>query len=178
METERADRNDPMQDTIEQLADFRARSARTINRHQRLVETITHKIGRPQTLLVVIVAAVLWVAFNVAQSMRGHAPIDPAPFFWLQGAFAFCALLTSIMVLTTELRQTHHEDRRAHLDLQINLLAERKIAKLIQLVEELRRDLPNVRNRRDGEAEALGQAMDAASAVEKLNDTFEDDGIA
>jgi uncharacterized membrane protein len=42
-------------------------------------------------------------------------------------------------------------DRRtaAHLDLQINLLTEQKVTKLIRLLEELRADMPGVRTRHD-----------------------------
>ena len=51
------------------------------------------------------------------------------------------------------------EELRAHLDLKVTLLTEQKAAKLIDLLEELRRDLPNVRNRHDPEAMALQQPM-------------------
>lgn len=45
-------------------------------------------------------------------------------------------------------------DILAHLDLKVTLLTGQKAAKLIDLLEELRRDLPNVRNRHDPEAAA------------------------
>ena len=41
----------------------------------------------------------------------------------------------------------------------MTLLTEQKAAKLIDLVEELRRDLPNVKNRHDPSAESLLQPM-------------------
>ncbi len=39
--------------------------------------------------------------------------------------------------------------------MQVNLLTEQKTTKLIRLLEELRRDLPMVKNRHDPEAAAL-----------------------
>ncbi|MEO7095962.1 MAG: DUF1003 domain-containing protein, partial [Polyangiales bacterium] len=102
-----------------------------------------------------------------------QAPLDPPPFFWLQGCVALGALLTALMVLTTQNRQSRHVEERAHLDLQVNLAAEQKTAKLIALLEELRRDLPNVPNRRDAIADAMTRAVDPHAALKALEDTFE-----
>ncbi len=72
------------------------------------------------------------------------------------------------MVLATQSWQGRSAQMRSHLDLQINLLAERKIAKLIQLVEELRVDLPMVRNRQDLVAEAMQCATDTRAMVDAI----------
>jgi len=53
----------------------------------------------------------------------------------------------------------------------VNLLSEQKIAKLIALVEELRCDLPNIKNRCDPEAEVMKQPADPQMVVEALEDT-------
>ena len=50
----------------------------------------------------------------------------------------------------------------------MNLLAEHKVAKLIALVEELRRDLPMVRDRIDREADAMQEAVDPNAMIEAL----------
>jgi uncharacterized membrane protein len=55
--------------------------------------------------------------------------------------------------------------------LQINLLTEQKIAKLIALVEELRTDLPNVQNRQDSEAEVMQQVTDPQVVMDILQET-------
>ncbi len=59
--------------------------------------------------------------------------------------------------------------------LQMNLLSEQKIAKLIDLIEELRRDLPNVRERHDPEAEVLKQAADPHLVVSALEERLEEE---
>jgi len=81
----------------------------------------------------------------VTPKLFGWQRIDPPPFFWLQGMVTLSALLMTTLVLITANRQTRNAEERSHLDLQVNLLAEHKVAKLIALVEELRRDLPMVR---------------------------------
>jgi uncharacterized membrane protein len=83
------------------------------------------------------------------------------------------ALLTSILVLTRQEQQRRFDERRAHLDLQVNLLAEQKIAKLIGLVEELRRDMPNVRDRHDSEASNMAAPTDPADVLAGLEPSLD-----
>lgn len=49
------------------------------------------------------------------------------------------------MVLITQNRWVRRVERRSQVELHIALLAEEKIGKLVALIEELRRDLPSVR---------------------------------
>jgi hypothetical protein len=63
-------------------------------------------------------------------------------------------------------------EERSRLDLQINILAERKIAKLIALLEELRRDLPYVRNRDDAEAVAMETHADPQIVADALEEAM------
>jgi uncharacterized membrane protein len=56
------------------------------------------------------------------------------------------------------------------LTLELAMLSEQKAAKLIELVEELRRDMPNVQDRVDQEAEALAQPADPEAVLEALKE--------
>jgi uncharacterized membrane protein len=73
-------------------------------------------------------------------------------------------------VLSKQNRLAKLEEQRAHLDLKVNLLTEQKAAKLIDLMEELRRDLPNVENRHDSEADALQQSMNPELVLAALDE--------
>ena len=121
--------------------------------------------------MLAVVAA--WTGLNVALLWSEASAPDPPPFFWLQGCIALAALITAIMVLTTQNRQSRHAEERAQLDLQVNLGAEQKIAKIVALLEELRRDLPNVRDRLDPVADAMSEAVDPHAVVSALKETFE-----
>jgi uncharacterized membrane protein len=77
------------------------------------------------------------------------------------------------MVLTTQNRQAKQAERRAELDLQVNLLSEQKITKVIALFEELRRDMPAVPNRDDPVATAMTHAVDPHDVISALESTFE-----
>ncbi len=52
------------------------------------------------------------------------------------------------------------------------MLSEQKIAKLISLIEELRQDIPHVKNRSDPEAEMMKSPTDAHAIVDLLEETL------
>ena len=110
----------------------------------------------------------LWVLLNVFAPRFAVAPFDPAPYFWLQGLVGLGALLTTTIVLITQTRKGKLAEQRAQLELQVSLLAEQKTAKLIALIEELRRDLPEVNNRHDAEAAAMEQSTDPHALLDAI----------
>ncbi|GAB4244368.1 MAG: hypothetical protein Kow0049_34220 [Stanieria sp.] len=85
--------------------------------------------------------------------------------------------LASLLIATGILvKQTHQDklaEQRSHLSLQINLLTEQKITKLIDLMEELLKDLPIVRNRYDWEAEMMKEATDPQIVLDILQENLE-----
>jgi uncharacterized membrane protein len=140
-----------------------------------MMERVTAALGRPRTIYFTLSIVVAWVTLNlgIPKSWAWHR-VDPPPFFWLQGVVALSALLMTTLVLITTNRQTRNAEERSHLDLQVNLLSEQKVAKIVALLEELRRDLPMVRDRTDREADAMQEAVDPHAmleALEKATDT-------
>ncbi len=155
---------------IEAILEFHAREAQKISRSQRLLERVSGLLGQPVFVGLVLLFVALWIGANIALILLGRAEFDPPPFHWLQGILALGALLTAIVVLGKQNRLAGVEAQRAHLDLKVNLMTEQKVAKLIDLIEELRRDLPNVKKRHDPEAAALQQPMDPAQVVAALDE--------
>ncbi len=161
-----------VQKNIGKMAALASKAERQMGQHQRFVERLTARLGHPATLYFTLAFVGLWVAWNTLGGSGGLAPFDPPPFEWLQGLIALCALLMTTMVLTTQNRQALHAAQRSHLDLQVNLLGEQKAAKLISLLEELRRDLPNVRNRSDHVADAMSSSVDPEKVLSALAATL------
>jgi uncharacterized membrane protein len=64
----------------------------------------------------------------------------------------YIGVLITMAVMVRQNRIAQVEDSRTQLELQVNLLAEQKISKIIELLEELRRDMPDVRDRSDDHA--------------------------
>jgi uncharacterized membrane protein len=151
---------DQLSGNIEAVLAFYAREEEKISRWQRILERISLVIGQPVFLGFILLFVTLWMLASIVLHRLGIAEFDPAPFFWLQGIVGLGALLTATVVLTKQNRLAKLEEQRAHLDLKVTLLTEQKAAKLIDLLEELRRDLPNVRDRQDPDAATLQQPMD------------------
>jgi uncharacterized membrane protein len=155
--------------TVNTVASLRSRAQRLVSRQQRAVELFTATLGRPITLYAISLLVTVWVGLNLSFK---HPP-DPPPFFWLQGAVGLAAMLTATLILITQNRQTREAEQRSQLDLQVNLVAEQKITKVIELLEELRRDLPTVPNRVDSKADAMKVAVDATAVLAALEETLD-----
>jgi uncharacterized membrane protein len=160
-------------ENVETIASMRTRAEEQVGAHQRGIENLTAALGRPLSIYVSLVIAAAWALYNGCASRLGIEAPDPLPCQYLQGVIALAALLMTTMVLTTQNRQSKHAEQRAHLDLQVNLLAEQKVAKLIGLLEELRRDSPAVRDRVDRVAEEMTEPLDPNVVMTALERTLE-----
>ncbi|MFZ3207562.1 MAG: photosystem II biosynthesis protein [Geobacteraceae bacterium] len=165
--------HDQISQNIGAILDFYAREDQKISRSQRIMERISFFVGQPIFLGIILIFVALWILANVALRQSGIAEFDPSPFFWLQGIIGLGALLTATVVLSKQNRLSKLEEQRAHLDLKVNLLTEQKTAKIIDLLEELRRDLPNVIDRHDPEAAALQQSMNPELVLAALDERSE-----
>ena len=166
---------DQTRQNIETVLDFYTREEEKINRSQRFLERISNLVGQPVFLGFILVFVAVWTVANALLRRVGMTEFDPAPFPWLQGLVGLGALLTAIVVLTKQNRLAKLAEQRAHLDLKVTLLTEEKAAKLIDLLEELRRDLPNVSDRHDPEAAALQQSMRPDLVLAALDERSEPD---
>lgn len=161
---------DQISQNIGAVLDFYEREDEKISRLRRYLERVGHFIGQPAFLGFILAFVAFWVLANTVLRRFGVVPFDPPPFFWLQGMVGLGALLTATAVLTKQNRLARLAEQRAHLDLKVNLLTEQKAAKMIHLLEELRRDLPNVTNRHDPEAAELQQSMNPAHVLAALDE--------
>jgi len=166
---------DQISQNLEAVLDFYTREDQKISGSQRMFERISLVIGTPAYLGLILLFVLLWLCINLLLHVLGRAALDPPPFFWLQGLVGLGALLTTTVVLAKQNRLSRLAEQRAHLDLKVTLLTEQKVAKLIDLMEELRRDLPNVKNRPDPEAAALQQSMNPDLVLAALDEEIQTD---
>ncbi len=164
---------DHVSQQIDTLAALHARGESAVSIHQRTIEKVTAFLGRPLFLNLTIALIAVWIGLNLSAPRFHRSPFDPNPFPLLAWLVSTGGLLLTIVVLITQNRQARLAERRAQLDLQVNLLAEQKIAKVIALMEELRRDLPSVRNRHDPEAEAMSASADAHAVLDALEEKLD-----
>ena len=169
-ETSVESEHDQISQNIEAVLDFYAKENQKISPSQRILERISLFIGQPIFPAIILLFVALWVLANIVLRRVDMDEFDSPPFIWLQGIVSLCALLITTVVLSKQNRLAKLAEQRAHLDLKVTLLTEQKAAKLIDLLEELRRDLPNVRNRHDSEAATLQKSMDPDEVLATLNE--------
>jgi uncharacterized membrane protein len=159
---------------LEAVVAYQHRTEQELDHHQHVIEAITKNVGRPRFLYLVLLLVVLWIGVQGLLASFGRVGFDPAPFSWLQGLISLSGLLVATMVLITQNRQAKQTEHRRHLDLQVSLLIEQKVTKVIALVEELRRDLPTVQNRVDFQAEAMQEVIDPQTVLGALEDMLQE----
>ena len=90
----------------------------------------------------------------------GYRALDPPPFAWLSGVASLASLYLVILILTTQRGDDRLTERLECLNLQVTILSEQKIAKVVALLEELRHDSPHLHDRIDELAEGMAQPVD------------------
>jgi uncharacterized membrane protein len=81
-----------------------------------------------------------WVTVN-AGVIPGIRPLDPFPFPFLTMTVSLEAIFLALVVLASQNRLARQSDKRSHLDLQIDLLAEREMTAVLQLLQDIARHL-------------------------------------
>ncbi len=173
-ESKKTNLDDFVDQNLENIVEYQLRAEKDLDQQQRVIEMLTRNVGRPRFLYGLLLIVILWIAFQQLLAMFGMRPPDPSPFNWLQGLISLTALAVTVMVLIMQNRQAQYSEHRRHLDLQVNLLVEQKVTKVIALLEELRRDLPSVHDRVDRQAEALQEIVDPQEILRALQNRLDD----
>jgi uncharacterized membrane protein len=132
---------------------------------QRAVNWITGFMGRPWFLMLLGLGVALWTGANLTASALGLHAVDPPPFPWLEGAISVFSLFVVMLVLVAQKHEDELNAYRDTLTLELAILSEHKVAKVIQLLEELRRDTPQVQDRVDPQAQQMAKPADTGSVL-------------
>lgn len=163
-----------VQRNIQALVDERRKADARMSRQERIAARITAFTGSMTFVYLHAVGFGGWILLNVGL-IPGVKPFDPFPFVMLAMWASVEAIFLSTFVLISQNRMAELADRRADLDLQVSLLAEHEITRLIHLVDELSRNLgvkkgpdPHLEElKRDVAPEKVLQEMDKAQQDEK-----------
>lgn len=110
-----------------------------------------------------------WVAVNLGL-VPGVAPFDPFPFGILTLLVSGEGVLLALFILISQNRMTRQADRRAHLALQVSLLAEQELTLLLQLQQRLCAHGGGTPPADDAAARRLLQQTDVQDVVRELEE--------
>jgi uncharacterized membrane protein len=153
---------------LELLEAFKVREEARIPRMQAAIERISAFFGSPWYFAFSVAFIVLWMLANGFAARLGGHPIDAPPYSWLQGLVSSNALLLTVAVLIRQNRMAKLAQHRSDLDLQINLLSEQKVTKILQIVDELQRELTALRKRPDSELAEMSKPADAHALMHAI----------
>jgi uncharacterized membrane protein len=98
----------------------------------RISDHIASFVGSISFVVLHLVWFGVWVTINTGL-LLGKLKFDPYPFALLCMLVSLEGVLLSTFVLIKQNRMSQRADQRAHLDLQINLLSEKEVTKVLQL---------------------------------------------
>jgi uncharacterized membrane protein len=134
----------------------------------------TARLARPAVLLAIVCGVALWIALNLLAPLAGYAIIDAPPFPWLFEALTFLGVVMGILILSTQRRADQLAELREQMTLELASVTERKVAKVIELIEELRRDSPTLKNRNDQEARQMSVRTSPGEVLIAIKDSHEE----
>ena len=156
---------------IETIIGFQAKQEQNLPLHDRLIEKSAAFFGKSEFLYLQLLFFSSWgLCSHLAPQLL---PLGLPKLDLQNTGVDIASLLIATGVLIQQTRQDKLAEQRSHLILQINLLTEQKIAKLIELVEALRADIPNLPDRYDLEAQIMQQATDPQVVLDILQENLE-----
>jgi uncharacterized membrane protein len=161
---------DHIAETIRSIDRLHAEHRQDATPLQRALERMTGLLGRPGFIGVVTAIVVFWVSCNLLAAALGYRPVDPAPFSGLAGAVSLASLYMVVLILATQRREDQLAQHREQLILELALLGEQKTAKVIELLEEFRRDSPLIHNRVDRQADSMAQPADPQQVLDAIKE--------
>ncbi len=119
-------------ENIKVVANLEQEFLRSRSLLDRGIDAVADFTGSMKFVLAHLCWFVAWFSFN---ALPGLPHFDPYPFAMLSSIVSCEAVILSALVLMKQNRMGQHADEREHLHLQINLLAEKEITKVIQTLQ-------------------------------------------
>lgn len=146
----------------------------------RIADAITDFTGSMAFVYVHVVWFAVWILLNVGLIHIPHiSEFDQFPFSLLTMIVSLEAIFLSTFVLISQNRLACASEKRAELDLQVNLLAEQKATKVLEMLDQITQQLDQVGTRfnfkPDPEVEALKVSPEPQEVLQVIEETVKDD---
>jgi len=122
----------PVESNVQTIAKLEREAIDQQSPIDRLTAGITRVLGSTTFIVIHAVWFAVWIVMNSTRP-----PFDAYPFSLLNLIVALEALFLTSVVLMTQNRMAQLADRRAHLDLQVNMLAEQELTAMLHMLHGL-----------------------------------------
>jgi uncharacterized membrane protein len=143
-----------IQKTVKQVARMEQENEKAKGWSEWLSDHITAFSGSMLYVVLHIIWFTVWIVANVL-----WLDFDPYPFVFLTMVVSLEAIFLSTFVLISQNRQAKLADKRTQLDLQVNMVTEDELTKLMGMVADIREHL-GIAERRDKELDEMLESTD------------------
>lgn len=119
---------------------FKARSDRNRSWGEKLADELSGIFGSVEYVILHVIWFGIWISWNLGL-IPGLVPFDPFPFGLLTMVVSLEAIFLSMLVLLSQNRAGKVDDIREEVDLNINLLTEQEVTKVLNMVDDIHRHL-------------------------------------
>jgi uncharacterized membrane protein len=140
---------------------------------EKISEAFTRFMGSMTFVVLHVVGLAIWFSWNLGAF--GLEPFDPFPFGILTLIVSTEGVILAIFVLISQNRMSRLANQRAHLNLQISLLAEQETTKILQRLKTVADHLDIRETERDEEIERLSQSTHLEVLAEELKRSLPED---
>lgn len=120
----------PVSSNIQTVADIERQTRERRTPLERLADAVGRTASSPVFITVHVAWFTIWILGNTVFGWNA----DPYPFSLLTLAVALEATILTGFVLMSQGRMTEQAEKRAHLDLQVNILAEQELTAILRVV--------------------------------------------
>ena len=163
-----------VEENIDTIIKMRRAEQRDKGPQEHTADALTKFSGSMIFVYVHAIWFALWIALNVG--WLGAKPFDPFPFSLLTLIVSLEAIFLSTFVLISENRASRIADKRAELDLQINLLSEYEITRLLTLMDAIADHLGVDLNEKP-ELQELKKDISAEAVLKRIQSRLESEAI-
>jgi len=160
----------PSDHAIESVVQIEQASRNARSPIDHCASTITQAAGTAYSIVLHLIWFAAWLLVNV-NAVPGVKPFDPFPFNLLTTVVSLEAIFLTLFVLITQNRMSQEADKRAQLDLQVNLLAEKETTLILRMLKDMSEQL-GVTGSSTNELRELLKETNVDELAEKLEEAL------
>ena len=125
-----------VQNNIETILKLEKEAVQNLSTSEHIADKVRVFAGSTPFILLHILGFVGWILIN-SGIISAISPFDPFPFNFLTLTVSLEAIFLTLLVLKSQNQMTKEADRRANLDLQINMLDEQETTMILRMVQKI-----------------------------------------
>jgi uncharacterized membrane protein len=163
-----------LEENVQEIKSWERATLRARSRTEEVSDWIAAKAASGPALLAHLGWFIAWTGVNLGW-VPFFSPFDPFPFPFLTLMVSLEAIFLTLFVLASQNRLARQADRRSNLDLQIDLLAEREMTAVLQLLRDIATHLEVETSVTSAQLRDLARKTDVHRLTDRMAE-FDDDG--